>query len=47
MTYAADEYEFEPEPETEPLPLLIVQGEGFITRKDGTVVPFTISSEIE
>jgi hypothetical protein len=28
-----------------PLPFLVAYGEGYVTRKDGTVVPFTFSSE--
>ena len=27
------------------LPMFLVHGEGYVTRKDGTVVPFTISNE--
>lgn len=37
-----------PEAEAEapkPLPMLCCQGEGYITRKDGTVVHFTIQGE--
>lgn len=33
-----------PEP-VKPLPLVRVRGEGFITRKNGEVVPFTIEGE--
>lgn len=44
----SDEHELEvaEEPES-PLPPLVVQGEGYITRKDGTVVPFTLSNEAD
>ena len=34
-----------PEAEQHPVPMVQVQGAGYITRKDGTVVPFTIQSE--
>ncbi len=42
----ADEHELEVAEEPElPLPPLLVHGEGFITRKDGTVEHFTIQGE--
>jgi hypothetical protein len=44
----ADEHELEVAEEPElPLPPLLVHGEGFITRRDGTVVPFTLSNEAD
>ena len=39
-----DEKEVRGEP-VQPLPLVRVYGEGYITRKDGTVVPFTFEGE--
>lgn len=44
-----DDYEFEwVEDPAQPLahvPMLQVHGEGYITRKDGTIVPFILSGE--
>ena len=31
--------------ESAPLPMIQVRGEGYVTRKDGTVVPFTLKGE--
>jgi hypothetical protein len=28
-----------------PIPIVQVRGEGYVTRKDGTVVPFTLKGE--
>jgi hypothetical protein len=39
------EHEFAEPQEQKPLPMIRVYGEGYITRKDGTVVPFTLSNE--
>ena len=36
--------EVQDEPE-KPLPIIRVEGTGYITRKDGEVVPFTIQGE--
>ena len=33
--------------EAKSLPLLVCHGEGYVTRKDGTVIPFTIHGEIK
>jgi len=35
------------EAEARPLPFLKCHGEGYITRKDGTIVPFTIDGETQ
>jgi hypothetical protein len=34
-----------PEPEEKPLPLLVCEGEGYVTHKDGTVEHFTFKGE--
>ena len=41
----ADETLPETPPETQPIPMLQCEGEGYITRADGTVVHFKISTE--
>jgi hypothetical protein len=31
--------------EAKPLPMLVCHGEGYVTKADGTVIPFTIHGE--
>ena len=35
----------EVEPSNAPIPIVRARGEGYVTRKDGTVVPFTFQGE--
>ena len=40
-----DQLPDEPADAPKPIPMLVCRGEGYITRKDGTVIPFTLSNE--
>ena len=46
MTDQADSQAQAPQPTPEtPLPLLVCHGEGYVTKPDGTVIPFTLHGE--
>lgn len=45
MTEDFKEEALEPVEDVKPLPLLKVYGEGYITRQNGEVVPFTFQGE--